>query len=328
MTTRHAPGMAPIQPGSSLNPVQYIRDEKIMRIHNQAITPRVTSFKGFGRCGTPMNIRHEYTGRERAQEMEHGGVLKPVRVRQPKEEFFMIGDKFGVSLVFPQCDWDRIMANDPALIQEVIEYYQEDTLLSFDTRVIAKIIGEAHRENRGTSAGHRSHALNLGTQANPLIIDSGAVWTLHYNGMQRVLNEAGATSSKSGRLPFVIHGDGYLPYIKLNDRMSSFYHQGNCMACNSVTMADMQVIDGMEYINARCLPTDINTATGDLTYPLLFGYDDAIWAGYDVVIQHKEGGHGDDNKYIDIYWHFGLKVMDPRKLGVAWVKVPAMPIGA
>jgi hypothetical protein len=65
-----------------------------------------------------------------------------------------------------------------------------------------------------------------------------------------------------------------------------------------------------------------------MTYPVPFGYDDAIWAGYDVTIFHKEGGPGDDNKYVDIYWHFGARVMDPRKLGVAWVKVPAMPIGA
>ena len=328
MTTRHAPGLAPIQPGSSLNPIQYIRDEKIMRIRDTSITPRVTTFKGFGRCGVPMNIRHEYIGRDRAQEMQHGGLLKPIRVRQPKEEFFMVGDKFGVSLVWDECQWERIAANDQGFVQEVIEYFQEDTMLAFDSRVISSIMGEAHRENRGANAGHRSKSINLGSQAAPLLINSDSVWTMHYNGMQRVLNEHGAMSSKSGRPMYVLHGDGYLPYIKLNDRMSSFYHQGNCMSCNSITMGDVNNVDGVDYINARCLPSDINLATGDITYPLLFGYDDAIWAGYDVVIQHKEGGHGDDNKYIDMYWHFGLKVIDPRKLGVAWVKVPAMQIGA
>lgn len=327
MTTQYASGLAPIPAGSSLNPVHYIRDEKIKRLSYECVTPRITSFKGFGRCGTPMNIRHEYTGRERAQEMQHGGVLKPVRVRQPKEEFFMVGDKMGVSLVWPDCDWEKIMANDAAYVSEVIDYYQEDTMLSFDSRVIAKIIGEAHRENVGAKAGHLSRSINLGTQAAPLLINSDAVWALHYNGMERVLREHGATGSQSGRPMYALHGEGYMPYIALNDRMSSFYHTGQCHSCNSVTRGTSKLIDDIEYINTKCLPSHVDTASGDITYPLLFGYDDAIWAGYDVVIQHKEGGHGDDNKYIDIYWHFGLKVIDNRKIGVAWVKVPSIPLG-
>ena len=328
MTTRYAPGLAPIQPGSSFNPIQYIRNEKIKRLSYQSITPRVTTFKGFGRCGDPLSIRHEYIGRERAQEMQHGGLLKPVHVRMPKEVFFMIGDKMGVSLAWTDCDWERIMAHDPAFIQEVINYYQEDTMLSFDSRVIAKIIGEAHQDNRGKRAGHRSHAINLGTQDDPLLISQDSVWAMHYNGMQRVLREHGVTTSASNRPMYALHGEGYMPYIALNDRMSSFYHRGSCMSCETPTKGEEYNIDGIDYINSKCLPTDIDHATGDVTYPILFGFDDAIWAGYDVVIQRKEGGHGDDNKYIDIYWHLGFKVIDPRRLGVAWVRVPSIPIGA
>lgn len=325
MSIKYAPGVQPVAPGSSLNPIQYIRTEKIERIRKQSVLPRISVFKGFGKCGTPMNIRHEYESRDRAQELEHGGILKPIQVRQPREQTFMIGDMMGVSLAWPDCNWQKIMAHDPGFIQEVIDHYQDDTMLSFDSRAFAKIIGEASSHNRNNRAGYRSHQINLGTKNNPLHVDSDSIWGQHHM-MPRVMREHGATSSKTGRRMYAIINEGFLEHIALNDRLSSYYHNGQCHQCQSPVMDEIREIGKIDYIISQCLP--VIHDGGSLIYPILFGYDDALWAGYDVEIHRKEGGRGDNNKYIDIYWHFGLKLIDPRKVGVMWVKVDPIPTGA
>lgn len=324
MNARYAPGVSPIPVGSSLNPIQYIRNEKIMGIKKKSVLPRISVFKGFGKCGTAFNIRHEFETRDRAQEVEYGGILKPVTVRMPREQLFMIGDKMGVSLAWEECNWEKIQANDPSFVQEVIDSYQSDTMLSFDSRAFSTIIGEAHAKNRGTNAGYQSANINLGTQANPLVTNPDTVWGQHY-GMQRVMSEMGLNYSSTGRTMYAVVAEGYMENIALNDRLSAYYYNGQCHVCSSPVMGDTRQVDQVEYIKSRCLPV-INDG-GSMIYPILFGYDDALWAGYDVAIDYKEGGRGDSNKYIDIYWHFGLKLIDPRKVGVMWVRVEPLVTG-
>ena len=318
MTTRYAPGVAPITPGSSLNPLMYMRSEKIERIKRDSILSRISTFKGFGKCGQAMAVRHEFDARDGVQELEHGGVMKAQRVIQPRDEVFMIGDQFGTLLAWPECDWMRIMDNDPEYINEVTDAYHEKSMLAFDSRAMAKLIGEAHPKNRGPMAGILSSQINLGTSLVPLTVDPAKVWHMHH-AMKRVMEEHAATSSKTGRKMYAIVREGFLENIALNDRLSSYYHNGQCHTCVSPTMGESRTVDGIEYIKSTCLPYRMEG--GSMVYPIIFGWDDALWFGMDWALNRKEGGPGDNNKYLELYWHLGLKLHLPRKVGVMWVKV-------
>jgi hypothetical protein len=322
-TAPYAPGQTTFAPGTNLNPISYIRDEKILRVRDQAVLPQISVFKDFGHCGQALNIRHEYTGSDRAQHMTQGGVVKPVTVRAPKEETFIVGDKFGALLRFPECDWMKIQENDPSMINEVATFYQEDTLLSFDTRAFALIIGEAEKHNRGMNAGYRTHAVDLGTQQSPLETNEETVWAQH-RSMIRVMRERGLTAT-TGRPMYALIHEGFMDYISLNDRLSAYYMNGACHSCDSAVMGDQRTIDGINYIHTKCLPV-VNDGN-DLIYPILFGYPEALWAAFDTVIRREQGPMGDDNEYIGMYWHLGLKLIDPRRVGVMWVRIPSLDTG-
>lgn len=321
-TAPYAPGRTTFPPGSNLNPIQYIRTEKIARVREQAVLPRISVFKGFGTCGSAMNIRHEYTSRERAQQAQHGGILKPIQIRAPKEQTFIVGDKMGTLLEFPQCDWDKIQANDPSLIQEIINFFQDDTMLSFDTKAFQEIISEADDMNRGRKAGRKSRNIDLGSQQNPLHTTAESVWYQHY-AMPRVMRERGLGRTGAGM--YALHGEGFMEAVARNPLLSSYYHTGACHTCSSATMGDSRMIDGIEYINTKCLPT-FNDG-GSLIYPILFGYKEALWSSYDTVMEYKKGGPGVDASYIEMYWHLGLKLIDPRLVGVMWVRVDPLETG-
>ena len=308
-----------------LNPIEAIRGFKIMRIRYSAVLPRISTFRNFGRCGQAYSFRHEYRGQgDRAQHLQRSGFLKPVQVRYPQEVIFTIGDKFGTLLQWDSCDWERIMAYDPGLIREVSDFYQEDTMLAFDSRSIALILGEASKHNRGHTAGLRTHSIDLGTQASPLITDEDTVRAQHM-AMPATMREAGMMGSSSGKRMWALHAEGFLDYIAINHWMSAYYLNGPCIRCESPVRGDSHLIGDVEYIYSKCLP--VYNDHGALVYPILFGYDDAIWTGFDSMVRPENGIPGDDNQYIAMYWHFGIKLIDPRKVGVMWVRIEPIPTG-
>jgi len=295
-----------------------MRAEKIARIRRDSILSRISIFKGIGRCGQAMAVRHEFDTRDGLQELEFGGITKAQRVLQPREEMFMIGDQFSALLAWPECDWMKIMANDPDYIREVVDAYHENTMLAYDSRALAKLIGEAHPKNRGPQAGILSGQINLGTSLAPLAVDSAKVWHQHY-AMKRVMEEHAATSSSTGLRMYAVVREGFLEHIALNDRLSSYYHNGQCHTCESPTVGESRMVDGIEYIKSTCLP--YRQEGGSIVYPIIFGWDDALWYGGDWALNRKEGGPGDNNKYLELFAHLGLKLHLPRKVGVMWVRV-------
>jgi len=323
--TPHAAGVFNIPAGTRMNPIEYIRAEKIMRLQKEAMFSRITKTMGFGTCGQALSIRHEFSPMERAQKTNHGGILKPVDVIVPKEEIFTINDMQGIMLRWTQCNWDKIQAYDPGFINEVITAYQDDTALAYDTRVFTKIISEASPYNRGMNAGRTSRNIKLGTRENPLSTTPDSVWAQH-RMISRVLSENSVRGSSTGRPIFAIVPEGFLDYIALSDRLSSYYHRGNCIRCDSTAMSEMHMVDNIEYMVSKCTFRIFDG--DDIIAPIMFGYDDAVWSAYDFQMEYKKGGPGDSNQYIEMYWHNGLKVIQPEKLGVMWVRLKPLDTGA
>ena len=314
-----AVGVQTLPVGTRLNPIVDITNQRIMRVRKQSILPRIAVIKPAASCGESMRIRHEYAGSVGGtQWLSDGGKLKPVNLTIPKEVVFTVGDRLGWAVRVDSCVYEKIMKYDKALISEVVEYHNQETLQAFDQRAIYRIMAEASRHNVGKKAGFATHIYDLGTEVAPIEITQKRVWA-QVKLPKHVLDEQ---QIGFGSKPYVLYFGGLMDYVSNNDRLAAYYMNGKCHVCvEGGTWYDMRDVDGIDYIRHSCLPFKTN-AQSEVISPFIFGVREALWASLKMSMNKKMGVVGDDAHYLETYWDFGLRLIEPRMVGVGWMRIP------
>lgn len=319
--TLTAAGTSNIPIGSSINPIREVRDYRIKRIRRESILSRISDFKGMAACGEALSIRHEYTGGEQAvQNVSISGKVKPIVFSMPREVRFTIDDKLAWAVQVSACDYQKIMAHDRSLITEIIDYHNEETMLALDARAIWKIMAEANKYNRGKKAGAQTRSYDLGTQTSPIEVSTSSIWS-QVRLPRNVINQQMIGSPSK---MYVLHAYGLMDYVVNNHALSAYYMNGQCHSCQGGgSWGEMRDIDGVDFINHNCLPTDVS-ADGSITAPFIFGYKEALWSSYQMRMATKQGGVGDDNNYFESYIDCGLFLVEPRLVGWGYMKIPQL----
>lgn len=283
----------------------------------RSLIPRLVAMRMFtmtsdqGVCGNTVARRNQMTGA--VQPCEDNGFLKPMDFVYPSEDTMDIEYGCASSRKFSESDEACLMANDEDFIGELLRADEQAAMEVLDSIAIRVALANINKHNKGVNAGRESGLYQFGTPNAPLVLDDSTVEGL-LNHMGAALNEWHFMSDSR---PFLITPSFFQPIVLGNERLTSYYHQGNCNGCPLITGAMENMLFGFEIYQSSCIRS-YRSAKG--AYPLIFGYQDQGDISVNFRKRKMKGTvPGDWSVYYESKWDFGVKSWDDRKLGVAWV---------
>lgn len=309
----------PLAPGSRFNPINY-QDKVIRALRPTSVLDRVAmlSFVDNVQCGTPKARMTEPQGY--VQPIEEDGQLKPQEFEYTCETFMDIEYGFGCLRKMSKEQKDKLACNDSSYIDTLMKADVLEGRLVLEKVVLAIIASEVNAKNQGLKAGVTSGCYNMGSPSNPIVWDANSAEEIFQNA-KMIFNEYNLETEMDGLgRPFALGHPFIEKAILNNDRLVSYYHMGNCVACPRVVGAIKTPIYGFDIIKTPCLPT--YELDGSTVYPIIFGFQDAT----EVVVEFEQIEHeyphpGDRSYYYEKWWDFGVKVWDGRQLAIAWIQV-------
>lgn len=309
----------PLQPGSRFNPISY-ENKVIQALRPTTVLERVAnlSFVDNVQCGYPRARISEPQGY--VSPIEEDGQLKPQEFEYGCEEFMDIEYGFGCLRKMSKEQKQKFECNDPGYLDMLMKADVKEGRLVLEKVVLSLIVAGVNGKNQGLTAGVSSGCYNMGSPFNPITWTPDSAEEIFQNA-KMIFNEFNLETEMSGLgSPWAM---GH-PFIEKaffnNDRISSYYHQGGCVACPRVTGAIGVPIYGFDVIKTPCLPS--YNIDGKTVYPLVFGFRDAT----DVIVEFEQVDRtypivGDRSYFFEKWWDFGAKVWDGRKLAIAWITI-------
>lgn len=309
----------PLAPGSRFNPIRY-EDKVIRALRPTSVLDRVAnlSFTDNIQCGAPKARMTEPQGY--VQAIEEDGKLKPQEFEYTCEEYMDIEYGLGCLRKMSKEQKQKFQCNNSAYFDTLMKADILEGRLVLEKIVLAIISSEVAAKNQGLKAGVISGCYNMGSCANPIIWNADSAEELFQNA-KMIFNEWNLDTQMPGLgSPFAL-GPAFMEKAMFqNERLASYYHMGNCVACPRVTGAMQNKIYGFDVIQTPCLPTC--ELDGSTIYPIIFGFKDAT----EVIVEFEQVEHdypivGDRSYFYEKWWDFGAKVWDGRQLAIAWIQL-------
>lgn len=308
----------PLAPGSRFNPITY-EDKVIKALRPKSILDRVANLKFTDNieCGAPTARISEPEGY--VQPIEEDGQMKPQEFEYGCETFMDIEYGFGCLRKMSKEQKNKFMCNDPAYMNMLMGADTKEGSLILEKVVLKIMRSSVHASNKGLNAGVTSGIYNMGSPAN------SCPWNPEtaeesFQDAKMIFNEWNIDADEQGMsAPFAIGHPFIEKAMMNNDRLSSYFHMGNCLTtCPRVSGAMQNMIYGFDVIKTPCLGSI--EVDGITRYPILFGFKDAT----DVVVEFEQVDRdypiiGDRSYIYEKWWDFGVKVWDGRKLAIKWV---------
>lgn len=308
----------PLEPGSRYNPITY--EQKMIRaLRPTSILGRIAelTFTSNVECGAPKARMTEPIGG--IQPAEEDGQLKPQEFDYGCEEFMDIEYSFSCFRKMSKQQKAKLMCHNPGFIQKLMDADIKEGRLLLEKIMLRIMLSSVDKHNQGDSAGAESSCYNMGTPYSPIILTPDSAEDILQNG-NSIFEEWNLATEEPGLgAPFVIVPTFFRKFIFNNDRLSSYYHAGNCVACPRVSGALKNKVYGFDIITSPCLPK-YTLDDGRVVYPMLFGFKEAT----EVIVEFEQIEHdnphpGDRSHYYGKYWDWGGKVWDGRQLAVAYI---------
>lgn len=179
-----------------------------------------------------------------------------------------------------------------------------------DESLFADMIMGADCHNRGNNAGLQCRGYKLGTCEKPQPVSIDDIH-LYISSLMGVLEERCDDSTMQ---PFLVVPKCWMHYLRNNERLSSYFHAGNCLPCSPLLTGRVNnEIMGFELMYSDRLPkVTVNGKTG---HYILFGYKNATcfargFERFDTVQAERSFG-----SYDRAVMSWGHEVLYPELLG-------------
>lgn len=307
----------PLQPGSRFNNITY-EDRVIEVLRPKTILDRVAnlSFVDNVQCGYPRARISEPQGY--VQGLEEDGQPKPQEYEYGCETHMDVEYGFTSLRKLSKEAKQKFECNDPRYLEMLMNADTKEARLVLERLGLYLMVAGVNGRNQGQSAGVTSGCYNLGSPVNPIVWNPESAEEA-FQDLLMVFKERNIEVKGMGmEAPFLVGPTFMEKAIYNNDRLTSYYQQGNCVSCPRITGVLSNTLYGMEMMTSDCLPT--YKLDGKTVYPILAGFKHAT----DVVVEFEQVEKhyhqvGDRSHLFEKYWDIGIKVWDGRYLAVAWI---------